>query len=166
MGDGGLDEIVDQAPGVPSGQRAPLDDRYRKRADHGPGADAADQWYSRTAREPRMCLDHLGSWRRSFSAVGVAILIGVGVGMALVGFALVLDVLSLREILADYGPSLLWRLTLAARDRVEHDGAQWAELATGLAGLALVLLTLRHVAAPRRLAPVEAERLKRDHRAA
>lgn len=84
-----------------------------------------------------------GRISRLWSLIHVTGLLGfvvLGCALAVLGFALVLDVLSLRELLVQYGPGSLGRLTMAARARMEHPGAQAGELATGLTGLIFVVL--------------------------
>jgi len=67
----------------------------------------------------------------------------VGALLAILGFMLVLDRLSLRDLLAETGPEPAWRLTLAMRAAISHPGAQMAELAVGLVGMAVVVLSIR-----------------------
>jgi hypothetical protein len=73
-----------------------------------------------------------------------------GCALAALGFALVLDLLSLRELLAQYGPRPLGHLATIARAQLEHPGAQAGELAAGLAGLMLVIVAVRGLGLLRR----------------
>ena len=76
--------------------------------------------------------------------------VALGCGLAALGFALVLDVLSLRELLAQYGPGPFEQLATAAHKHLEHGGAQAGELLTGLAGLFLVICGARGLTVVRR----------------
>ena len=84
----------------------------------------------------RLRAPHIGSLIHLTGMLGCVVL---GCGLAALGFALVLDVLSLRELLAQYGPGPFERVAMAARAHLEHGGAQAGELLTGLAGLFLVI---------------------------
>ncbi len=69
----------------------------------------------------------------------------VGVGLAILGFLLVADRLSLRALLAETGPAVAWHVALATRAAIDHSGAQAAELAAGLSGVALVVHSIRRL---------------------
>lgn len=65
-------------------------------------------------------------------------LLSLGLSMALAGFALTLDLFSLRGSLVALGIGRGARLTGRVHDVLQHSGAQTLELALGLAGLVLV----------------------------
>ena len=67
----------------------------------------------------------------------------LGALLAVFGFLLVLDRLSLRELLAETGPAPAQRLVLGIHATIEHPGAQVAELAACVLGVTFVLLSLR-----------------------
>jgi hypothetical protein len=63
--------------------------------------------------------------------------------LAVFGFLLAMDRLSLRELLAETGPAPAQRLALVIHAAIEHPGAQVAELALGLLGLTYIALSVR-----------------------
>jgi hypothetical protein len=67
----------------------------------------------------------------------------LGAFLAVFGFLLVMDRLSLRELLAETGPAPAERLVLGIHAAIEHPGAQVAELAACVLGVAFVVLSLR-----------------------
>ncbi|MGE3908140.1 MAG: hypothetical protein AB7K36_02225 [Chloroflexota bacterium] len=83
----------------------------------------------------RSTLQH-GTRHRLTGMLGV-LMLAVGCGLAALGFALVLDVLSLRELLAQYGPRPIGQLAIVVRAQMHHPGAQVGELLAGLTGLLL-----------------------------
>ena len=66
-----------------------------------------------------------------------------GATLAILGLLMVMDRLSLRSLLAETGPESAWHLALAVHGTIEHTGAQTAELAISLIGLAIVALAIR-----------------------
>ena len=100
-------------------------------------------------KAPTRCLRTPNVW----SCIHVSGLLGcvvLGCVLAALGFALVLDVLSLRALLAQYGPGSSEQIAMAARAHLEHGGAQAGELLTGLAGLFLVICGARGFTVVRR----------------
>lgn len=77
-------------------------------------------------------------------------LVVLGCSVAALGVALVLDLLSLRELSARIGPAPIERLIVVARSQVHHTGAQWGELVAALAGALLAILAARLLAPARR----------------
>jgi hypothetical protein len=67
----------------------------------------------------------------------------IGGGVAMFGFLLVMDQLSLRDLLGETGPAPALRLARAIHAVVEHPGAQVAELTIGLIGLMYIALSIR-----------------------
>ena len=67
----------------------------------------------------------------------------IGAFLAVFGYLLVIDRLSLRALLAETGPAPAERLVLGIHAAIEHPGAQVAELAACVLGVACVLLALR-----------------------
>ena len=67
----------------------------------------------------------------------------LGALLAVFGFLLVMDRLSLRALLAETGPAPAQRLVLGIHAAIEHPGAQVAELAACILGVTFMLLSLR-----------------------
>jgi hypothetical protein len=73
----------------------------------------------------------------------VLISVVAGASLAVLGFLMATDRLSLRALLAGTGPASVWQMTLAIHAEIQHSGAQAAEIASGLLGLVIIAMSIR-----------------------
>jgi hypothetical protein len=72
----------------------------------------------------------------------------LGICLLALGLSLVLDDLSVRVLLADFGAWSILRIVSRSHDRIQHSGAQVLELALALSGAGLTVWSLLHLVTP------------------
>ncbi len=92
---------------------------------------------------PRVASPSLTPGRGAVTLVLVRVI--AGASLAVLGFMLAMDRLSLRDPLAETGPEAAWQMTLTIHSAIQHPGAQAAEIASALVGMALVALSIRRL---------------------
>jgi hypothetical protein len=102
---------------------------------------------------PSKAINSAKSQVAAFGGVAGALAVArtvAGAMLAILGFMLVMDRLSLRGLLAETGPEPAWRLAMALRAGISHPDAQIAEFAAALVGVVFVVLSIRTLRTLRR----------------